>query len=138
MGEALEKEGAAEVEHEGPNPLHHIQDKVLLAIDQHGHVVFRPEEGTAFRPMMAGPMKLEFTKHMAGLTVGAALLFAVGWLVARGVIAGLSEKRAPRGALANLIEALIVFIRDEVVVPVGGHHLGHYTPIFIKIGRAHV
>jgi F-type H+-transporting ATPase subunit a len=55
----------------------------------------------------------------------------VSWLAARRVAAAVRADKAPHGALSNAIEAMVVFVRDEVVVPMGGHHLGHYTPLFI-------
>ena len=47
------------------------------------------------------------------------------------MLAHLQAGKAPHGPLANLVEATIVFVRDEMVEPMGGHHLGHYTPLFI-------
>jgi F-type H+-transporting ATPase subunit a len=51
--------------------------------------------------------------------------------MARKVLHGLHAGKAPEGKLANAVEAIVVFVRDELVVPQGGHHLGHYTPLFI-------
>jgi F-type H+-transporting ATPase subunit a len=68
---------------------------------------------------------------MLSVGIVAALVFAAGMLVARRVLAGLRASRAPRGALANMVEAILVYVRDEIVVPVGGQHLGHYTPLFL-------
>jgi F-type H+-transporting ATPase subunit a len=123
----------------GSDPMHHILDKVLWGVDKtsgsvmwkpygdHGHLVV-----ATYEPKKIGPFKLEFTKHMAGMTVGAVLFFAVVMLVAKRVLAGLHENKAPQGRLANMVEALITFVRDELVVPVGGHHLAHYTPLFLN------
>jgi len=125
--------------HAGPPPAeHHIQDKVLISIDAEGRLV-RPydqhgnlkAECAGYVPAMVGPFRLEFTKHMAGFTVAALLVFAVSMLTARRVLAALREHRAPRGPLANAVEGMVVFVRDEMVIPMGGHHLGHYTPLFI-------
>jgi F-type H+-transporting ATPase subunit a len=133
-------EGHGETHGEGggtTDPLHHIKDKVLFAVDQNGRLVTGSEaylHGTAvagYAPKTVGPVKLEFTKHMMGATVVAALLTVTVLLVARRVIANVRTDQAPRGKLANLVEALLVFVRDELVVPAGGHHLAHYTPIFV-------
>jgi F-type H+-transporting ATPase subunit a len=118
------------------DPTHHIQDKVLFGVNantgavvgypyQHGHAI------AGYAPKTIGPMKLEFTKHMADVTVVAALLMVAGLAVSRKVLAGISGNHAPRGRLANLVESILVYVRDEVVVPVGGHHLAHYTPLFL-------
>ena len=147
---AKEAEHAAQGEaHEGAShgggssdPTHHIRDQVLLGIDATtGRVVFKPYD-THGNPVVgytprdyfsvAGlHCRAEFTKHMLAVTIVAVLLFAVGVLVARRVLAGIRGNHAPRGALANLIEAIVVYVRDEIVVPVGGQHLGHYTPLFL-------
>ena len=132
---------SAHEEHDGnADPMHHILDRVLFGVDKatgsvvapydkHGHL---KREYASYEPARVGPFKLEFTKHMAGLTVAAVLFLAVTMVVARRVLASLSENKAPRGPLANLVEALIVFVRDELVEPVGGHHLAHYTPLFVN------
>jgi len=121
----------------GQNAMHHILDIVLIGVDattgairhkpydDHGHA----REGYA--PKYLGPIRLEFTQHMAGAGFAAILIFLLAWAVAKRVIHGLHAGKAPQGALANAFEAIIVYIRDEIVEPIGGHHLGHYTPMFI-------
>jgi F-type H+-transporting ATPase subunit a len=49
--------------------------------------------------------------------VGLVLCLVFSWL-ARNVVSG----DRPRGALWNLLEAFVVFIRDEIARPVIGHH----------------
>ena len=138
-GPAIDHEGGAHVEHAagGGNPMHHILDSTLFGVDSTGTVQIRPydEHGhpknVGYAPKMVGPFKLEFTKHMASLTVVALVLFVVCMIVSKKVLAALKAGRAPQGKLANAVEAAIVFVRDELVEPTGGHHLAHYTPLFI-------
>ncbi len=139
-GEHGAHEGA-HAEHEAPaDPMHHILDKVLIGYskdgkvisypyDEHGHV---KSEYATYEPAAIGPIKLEFTKHMMGLTVVAIIFLVVAMTVAKRVLAGLHANRAPSGPLANVVEALFLFVRDEIVEPVGGHHLAHYTPLFVN------
>ncbi len=126
----------------GEHAMHHILDKVLVGVDARtGRVVSYPydDHGHArdgYEPkvlatILGKPLPLEFTKHMFGMTVAAALIFALAALVARRVLAGVRTDTAPQGPLANAVEAIIGYIRDEIVEPIGGHHLGHYTPMFI-------
>ncbi len=142
--EALTKEAAPHaeaiaehaVEHKASDPMEHILDSVLFGIDQNGQLVGHPynEEGEAvvgYAPRMIGPVPLEFTKHMADVAGVALLVFIGAMVVSRAILRGLKENKAPQGKLTNLFEALIVFVRDEVVIPVGGHHVGHYTPLFL-------
>lgn len=123
----------------GGDPMHHILDQVLIGInaktgqitlgsrayDAHGHTL------ASYEPSRVGPFKLEFTKHMLSLTLVAAIVFSLGMVTARAVLAGIRDNSAPKGRLANAVEAIILFVRDELVVPIGGHHLGHYTPLFL-------
>jgi F-type H+-transporting ATPase subunit a len=80
---------------------------------------------------MVGPVKLEFTKHMANEALVAAVLFVAVMAAVRRVLVDHGVERAPRGGLANAVEAMVMFVRDELVVPMGGHHVAHYTPIFL-------
>jgi F-type H+-transporting ATPase subunit a len=138
-----EVENAGEAGHaEVSSPTEHIEDHVLLGLDartgkltsktydEHGQPIAGYVPKSLFR---AGPLefKLEFTKHMLAVAITAALFFTLAMLVARKVKASLAGNRAPSGPLANLVEAIVVYVRDEIVVPVGGHHLGHYTPLFL-------
>jgi F-type H+-transporting ATPase subunit a len=122
----------------GAHAIHHITDKVLAGVDASTGAIrtypYDDHTGVALQgyvPKMIGPMKLEFTKHMFGMTVAATIIFLIGWIISRAVLNGLKGNSAPKGKLTNAVEAVITFIRDELVEPVGGHHLGHYTPIFI-------
>ena len=133
-GHATEQAGGKE------DPLHHIKDEVLLGYGVDGRCWKKPyghghprtnAEGVVYLAREVGPFKLEFTKHMLGVTVVATLLAVVIISAARRIIANMQADQAPRGPLANAVEALLVFVRDELVEPVGGHHLIHYTPLFV-------
>jgi F-type H+-transporting ATPase subunit a len=121
----------------GQDPLHHIKDSVLFALDAHGNVVSGSKAYVhgvpvaGYAPQQFGPVKLEFTKNMLGATGVAVLMTLVIVLATRRVAATVRADQAPRGWLANLIEAFLVFVRDELVVPAGGRHLAHYTPLFV-------
>lgn len=138
-GAVLKNDGSAHKEHEEtnqPNPMHHIKDKVLFGWSKDGRVVWRPldEHGTAktgYEAAMLGPVRLEFTKHMFDVTLAAALLAAAGIWTARRVLKDLSAERAPRGPLANAVEAVLQYIRDEVVISAGGRPAAPYTPLFL-------
>lgn len=119
------------------DPMEHIKDEPIFGIDKAtGSIVFKPKEVPNYRPTVLFengwmPLKMEFSKHMASFTFAALLILVVALIVSRRVLAHLKAGRAPQGPLANLVEATIVFVRDEMVEPMGGHHLGHYTPLFI-------
>ena len=118
------------------DPMEHIKDSPIFGIDAAtGSMLFKPNDNPSYKASVVHlgplPLKMEFTKHMASFTFAALLIFVVSLIVSRRVIAHLKAGRAPQGPLANLVEATIVFVRDEMVEPMGGHHLGHYTPLFI-------
>jgi len=132
--------GETHAEHGADDPMAHIMDvvwwgvdkssgKVVAPYDSHGHL--KPGYAT-YVPASVGPFKLEFTKHMFNLTVAAIVFFAVSVIVARRVRAAIQANQAPKGKLANLVESILVYVRDEVVRPSGGDHLTHYTPLFIN------
>ena len=121
----------------GSDPMEHILDKPLFGVDATTGALMwirTDEEGRAlsgYSPKMVGPVKLEFTKHMAGLTIVAVIFFVLATTVAKNVMAGLKTNKAPKGAFTNAFEAIVLYIRDEIVEPVGGHHLALYTPLFL-------
>jgi F-type H+-transporting ATPase subunit a len=47
------------------------------------------------------------------------------------VLANVRADRAPRGALANAVEAMLCFVKDDVVAPIGGEHLAAFAPLFL-------
>ncbi|MBI3829150.1 MAG: F0F1 ATP synthase subunit A [Planctomycetes bacterium] len=142
MAEAeLEHHGEHEGGHEEGHPpekfdaMHHIIDHVVFGINKDGALVQEPyhhgEPIAGYEPKKIGPFKLEFTRYMQDLTVVAVLLFFVIVTVAQRVMRNVAGDKATRGPLANAVEALLMFVRDEVVEPIGGHHLVPYTPIFL-------
>jgi F-type H+-transporting ATPase subunit a len=82
------------------------------------------------------PFDLKLTKFMV-LEVVAALLIAVVFIVLARKISG---GTAPRGRLWNLLESMLVFLRDEVARPAIGHHDGDkflpflWTVFFFVLG----
>lgn len=119
------------------DPMHHIKDKVMLGLSTDGRVIWKPYgdhghlEHPSYVAKTVGPVKLEFTKHMAGVTFVALIMFLVITAVARRVVHSMHKDRATEGVLGNMVEALVMFVRDELVKPIGGHHLEPYTPLFL-------
>jgi F-type H+-transporting ATPase subunit a len=134
----VEAEAHGERSSGGTDPLHHIKDYTVCAIARDGRVISGAEAydshgspAAGYQPAMLGPFKLEFTRVMQDVTVVAVLLTLVTILVAKRVVASVKADQAPKGRLANLVESLLCFVRDEIVIPIGGHHLAHYTPLFL-------
>lgn len=79
----------------------------------------------------AAPMDFSITKNVAAMLVGAVIILLIFFSVAKSY-----KKRAnvaPKG-LQSLIEPLILFIKDEVVVPsVGQKHYARFLPMLLTI-----
>lgn len=99
----------------GANLLHHIQDKLLV-------------DGPLFT--IAG-MPVYFTKHALLLFVAAFLTLAC--FVPLALVLSRNPGRGPRGKFVNLLEAFVVFMRDEVIGPNLGHHKEAYLPFFLTL-----
>lgn len=89
-----------------------------------------------FAPVHIGPLTVDFsiTKHVLFMMIAAVLvmitLIIAGRDAARERKAG--AERGPKGA-ANVVEAMILFIRDEVAVKNIGHDGAKYTPFIASI-----
>lgn len=94
------------------DPLHHVLDQVLFHVD-------------------LGSLRVGVTKHMIGVVVVALLVFVVMFTIAAQAKRSIVEERAPRGRFANFFEALILYVRDEMVMPNMGQHGVKYIPVFL-------
>lgn len=73
---------------------------------------------------------LKITKFMVLEVVAALLVIGLMTFVASRV----RRKGAPKGKLVNAIEAMVVFIRDEVARPaIGGHDADHFMPYLLTV-----
>jgi F-type H+-transporting ATPase subunit a len=87
-----------------------------------------------FPPVHVGPLIIDFsfTKHLVFL-LAAALIVAVAF-----ILTGRSVKRAeaagrPAKGLGGALEAMSLFIRNEVVIPNVGHHGEKYVPYLLSV-----
>jgi F-type H+-transporting ATPase subunit a len=89
-----------------------------------------------FEPVQIGPVAINFsiTKHVLFMLFAAvlvALLLIPSARRAQRQRAGGAEQ-GPRGA-ANVVEAFILFLRDEVAKPNVGHHGERFYPYIISV-----
>ena len=87
--------------------LHHVLDTKILSINFLG-------------------IDFSITKHVLMMWIAAALIVVVFRYVFR------EQRTVPRG-VANLLEAIIVFLRDEVVLPNMGAEGRHYLPYLLTV-----
>lgn len=102
---------------------HHVQDGPELELPFIGHVHL-----PHFAPLHIGGFTLDIsiTKHVVFLWIAAAILCIVA------IVAASKNRRSlvPSG-LGNLMEILIVFVRDEIVIPNMGPQGVKYLPYLL-------
>ncbi|HUF66223.1 MAG TPA: F0F1 ATP synthase subunit A [Gemmatimonadaceae bacterium] len=89
-----------------------------------------------FAPVQVGPLSIDFsiTKHVLFMMIAAVLVAILLIVTARDAkrehAAGAA--RGPKGA-ANVVEALILYIRDEVALKNIGHGGERYVPYIVSV-----
>ncbi|HEX8696659.1 MAG TPA: F0F1 ATP synthase subunit A [Longimicrobium sp.] len=101
--------------------IEHIQDSREWELP-FGKVVCFPAAGT----YMLGPIDMTPTKHV--MFMGIAGLLTILCLLGGARLASRAERGVTAGKRHNAIEAMVLFIRDEVVVPNIGHGGEKYAP----------
>ena len=95
-----------------------INEGKIVELDQSGHEIGKP-------------IDLSITKTVAGIFVSVIVLFLILFNVARS--AKKNKGKAPSGLL-NLIEPVVIFIRDEVAKPaIGEHKYKKFMPFLLSI-----
>ena len=97
----------------------HLPDnwKIPLGTDSHG----RP------RYLDVSP-----TKHLVYMLLAAALVTLVLVLSARSNVRAQAQGRPPKG-FAGAVEAMVLWVRQEVVLPNVGHHGEGYAPYLLTV-----
>lgn len=76
------------------------------------------------------PFDLELTKFML-IELAVAVIIAVLFI---GLAARIRYGGPPKGRLWNMLEAMYLFIRDQVARPaIGGHHADHFLPFLLTL-----
>ncbi|HEX8903850.1 MAG TPA: F0F1 ATP synthase subunit A, partial [Longimicrobiaceae bacterium] len=105
--------------------LHHVQDSREWELP--GTTVHFPPPGT----YMLGPIDLTPTKFVVFLLIAAVLTLAT--LLGGAALASKAEPGMTAGKRHNLIEAMVLFIRNEVVMPNIGHGGEKYAPFICTL-----
>ena len=116
------------------DPVHHVLDEWVCGVNASGGFVwlFRNTEAlAAFEPKQYGYFQFILTKHMIGVVLIALLVLVIMTLVARKAKASVVEGRAPRGRFVNLFEVLVLYVRNEMILPNMGERGVKYIPIFM-------
>jgi F-type H+-transporting ATPase subunit a len=109
--------------------MHHVTDSHTWELPPPIYTVHLPR----WQPIQVGGLSIDLspTKHVVMMLIAAVLLSVVMIWTAQRTHPPARE-RAPRG-LANMIEAFVIFIRDEVVLPNIGHGGERYVPYVLTL-----
>jgi F-type H+-transporting ATPase subunit a len=104
---------------ETPFGIIHLPDtwKIPLGKDSHGQPRY---------------LDLSPTKHLVYMLVAATLVTLVFVLSARSNVRAQAQGRPPRG-FAGAVEAMVLWVRQEVVLPNVGHHGEGYAPYLLTV-----
>lgn len=108
--------------------MHHLADGHAMELPFLGEVAL-----PRWEPIHLGGLTLDLspTKHVVFLVL-AAVLVAVVFLAMARAVQGKYRGRAPSG-LANALEAIVVYFRDEIVRRNIGHGADAYTPFILTV-----
>lgn len=123
QGHGEAEHGAAE-EH-GFDIMHHISDSHEL--ETPFGTIHLPEAGS----WMVGPVDMTPTKHVVFLGLAAVIVLALFL-----VTAATARRSGPEGSLKkghNVMETLVLFLRDQVVMPNIGHGGERFAPFVITL-----
>ncbi len=86
-------------------------------------------------PIHIGRMALDIspTKHVVMLWVAAFISLTLMLIATRAHHKAAADGRPAKGGLANGLEAMVLYIRQEVIIPNVGHHGNGYVPFLLTI-----
>jgi F-type H+-transporting ATPase subunit a len=124
--------GEAPTQHAAPSNqidiMHHLADSHEL--ETPFGVLHLPQ----WEPIHVGGLAIDLspTKHLVYMLLSATIVALVFVLSARAVAAAQARGRPPKG-FAGSMEALALYIRQEVVLPNVGHHGEGYAPYLLTL-----
>jgi len=112
----------------------HITDSRHMELPWPLPPFFKEVELPQWTPLHIGPVELDLspTKHVVMLLLGATLLILFLTIAARSHTRSTGEGAAPKGGV-NAAEAMILYIRNEVIIPNVGHHGEKYVPLLLTM-----
>ena len=126
QGEAAQ-EGKAEAKKD--YVMEHVLNSHELAVPSLGHGLEKEIELPRWAPIHIGSLTLDLspTKHVVMLWIAAALALIVLISAGRGATRARLEGRPAKG-MAGAIEAMVLYLRNDVILPNVGHHGEKYVP----------
>jgi len=114
--------------------LPHISDSDELDVPWFNRAGYRVVRLPHWAPIRIGNFALDIspTKHVVMMLVAALLVFVVLMTAARAQARYTRSGRAPRG-FSNAIEAVVLYVRDEVILPAVGPHGDKFVPYLLTV-----
>jgi F-type H+-transporting ATPase subunit a len=121
---------------DGPNfsitdmMFHHTGDAHELEFLPFG-VIHLPK----FEPVQLGPLALDLspTKYVVFLFLAAIITIGLLYIAAKGIQRARTAGKAP-GGFAGIMEAFVLFVRDEIAIANIGHEDGpRYAPLIMSV-----
>jgi F-type H+-transporting ATPase subunit a len=109
--------------------VHHIANSHSIELPFVGEI-----ELPRFAPVHIGGLALDLspTKHFVFMLLAATIVALVFVLSARSIARAEAQGRPPKG-FAGAMEAMALYIRQEVVLPNVGHHGEGYAPYLLTL-----
>jgi F-type H+-transporting ATPase subunit a len=113
----------------GEMVMHHTADAYSFGIEP--FFVFHWER---WPDLHLGPLTVNLTptKHVVFLGIAALLVFLTMWVAGRGLERQRARERAPKG-FANAIEAMVVFVRNDMAIANIGHDGAKFAPFIMAL-----
>jgi F-type H+-transporting ATPase subunit a len=112
----------------------HITDAHYIEVPSFSHGLAREIELPRWAPIHIGSYELDLspTKHVVMLLISATLLCLILIPAARSQSKSVAAGKAPKGT-PNAIEAIVLYMRNEVILPNVGHHGDGFVPFLLTI-----
>jgi F-type H+-transporting ATPase subunit a len=114
--------------------MHHLSNSRSLEVPYWRPPFYREVELPRFRPLKIGPLVVDLspTKHQVFLLLAAIIVALVFTLTGRSVRRAAREGRHATG-FAGAMEAMALYIRQEVILPNVGPHGESYVPYLLSV-----
>jgi F-type H+-transporting ATPase subunit a len=113
----------------GEMVLHHTADAYSIGVEP-----FFTFHWQRWPDVHLGPLTVNFTptKHVFFLVVAAVLVFVTMRIAGRSLERQRAHENAPKG-FANAIEAMVLFVRDDMAIANIGHDGAKYAPYIMSL-----
>jgi F-type H+-transporting ATPase subunit a len=114
--------------------LHHTSDSHEIAFESpfggHLFAIHLPR----FEPVHIGPLTLDLspTRHVVFMLFAAFLVWLTMWMAGRALSRQRAEGQPPRG-LAGVVEAMVMFVRNDVAIANIGHGGARFAPYIMTL-----